>query len=113
MYLEQPIYSKQVHIGQSIYETPRYCDFILYHPQKWPNALVIEAQWQQAGGSIDEKYPYTILNIKKLNYQTIFLLDGGGYKKGAKDWIISQIDSKLLQVFNMRQFQTWVNRGNI
>ena len=63
-FLEQSIYSRKFHIGQSIYDTPQYCDFILYHPQKWANNLVIEVKWQQVGGSVDEKYPYLVLNIQ-------------------------------------------------
>ena len=33
-YLEQPIYSKQICIGKSIYGENIYCDYILYHPSK-------------------------------------------------------------------------------
>ena len=114
-YLEQPIYSRRFHIGQSIYETPQYCDFILFHPQKWHDNLIIESKWQQAKGSVDEKYPYLILNIqRKYNCPTILILDGGGYKKGAEEWIRSQAgQGNLLQVFNMQQFAVWVNKGNL
>jgi hypothetical protein len=114
-YLEQSIYTRRFHIGQSIYETPQYCDFILYHPQKWSNNLVIESKWQQAGGSVDEKFPYLVLNIQtKYACPTILILDGGGYKKGAEEWIRSQAgQGNLLLVFNMQQFAAWVNKGNI
>jgi len=114
-YLKQPIYSRRYHIGSSIYGTPQYCDFIIYHPQKWPDNLVIESKWQQSSGSVDEKYPYLVLNIQ-MNYQspTILVLDGGGYKKGAEKWIRSQAgNGNLLQVFNMQQFATWVNKGKL
>ncbi len=113
-YLEQPFYTKQFCLGLSIYETPFYCDFILYHPEKWPECLVIESKWQEASGSVDEKYPYTILNIKMRSaYKSILLLDGGGYKPGAERWLRDQVDDKLLYVFNMREFQVWTNKGNI
>ncbi len=112
--LEQPIYTRQFCLGKSIYETNLYCDFILFHPQKWPSCLVIESKWQQAGGSVDEKYPYTVLNIKQSDYKSVLLLDGGGYKLGAETWLRQQVDGKkLLRVFNMSEFQRWVNRGNI
>ncbi len=113
-YLEQPIYSKQFFIGKSIYETNSYCDFIIYHPEKHPNKLIIESKWQQSAGSVDEKYPYLILNIQmKYPCESILLLDGGGYKKGSEDWIRSQIGNNLLNVFNMSEFQKWSNKGNI
>lgn len=113
-YLEQPIYARQFHLGSSIYETPLFCDFILYHPKKWPEALVIESKWQESSGSVDEKYPFTVLNLKKqLAYKSIILLDGGGYKKGAEKWLRNQVDDKLLHIFSMAQFQRWVNKGNL
>lgn len=114
-YLEQPIYSRRFHIGSSIYNTPQYCDFILYHPKKWPNNLVIESKWQQTSGSVDEKYPYLVLNIQ-MKYQcpTILILDGGGYKKGAEKWVRSQAgNGNLLNVFSMKEFATWVNKRNL
>lgn len=114
MYLEQPIFSAQVDIGTSIYGTKRKCDFALYHPEKWDEGLVIECKWQQSGGSVDEKFPFAVLNIKMQSpYKTVLLLDGGGYKKSAEAWVRAQVDGKLLHVFNMAQFQAWVNKGNI
>ena len=114
-YLEQPIYSRHFHICQSIYDTPQYCDFILYHPQKWPNNLVIESKWQQSPSSVDEKYPFLISNIQqKYLTPTIVVMGGGGYKKGAEEWIRSQAGrGSLLSVFNMEQFAKWANKNNI
>jgi hypothetical protein len=114
VYLQQPIYTKQFYIGLSIYGTNIYCDFIIYHPGKHPDCLIIESKWQQAGGSVDEKYPYLIINIQtKYPHKTVLLLDGGGYKKGAEEWIRSQVGNNLTHVFNMSQFQTWVNKNNL
>lgn len=114
LYLEQAIYTKQFYIGKSIYGTSIYCDFIIYHPDKHPNCLVIESKWQQTGGSVDEKYPYTIINIQtKYPYKTILILDGGGYKKGAEEWMRNQIGNNLIHVFSMSEFQTWINKNNI
>ena len=111
----QPIYTRHCHVGESIYGTSQYCDFIVYHPQRWPDNLIIESKWQQTGGSVDEKYPYLVLNIQ-MQYKspTILVLDGGGYKKGAERWIRSQSgNGNLRQVFNMKEFSTWVNKGNL
>lgn len=113
-YLEQPIYTKQFHIGNGIYETPMYCDFMLYHPEKWKDCLIIESKWQQSGGSVDEKFPYFVLNIQQRHpSKTVVLLDGGGYKKQAEQWMRSQVGNNLLAVFNMGEFQKWCNKGNI
>ena len=108
------IYSRQFNLGLSIYDTKLVTDFILYHPQKWSNYLVIESKWQQSSGSVDEKYPYLVLNLKhQIKYPSIIILDGAGYKPGAEAWLRNQVDSKLLHVFNMRDFQIWANKGNI
>lgn len=112
---KQPIYTRWFHVGQSIYKTPQYCDCILYHPVKWPNRLIIESKWQQSGGSVDEKYPYLVLNIQtEYTSPTILLFDGGGYKNGAETWIRNQSGhGNLIHVFNMPQYAAWVNKGNL
>lgn len=114
IYLGQPIYTSQYHLGDSIYGTPMYGDFILYHPTKWSECLIIESKWQQSGGSVDEKFPYFVLNIQQRHpHKTVVLLDGGGYKKQAEAWLRGQVGNNLLHVFNMSEFQKWCNKGNI
>lgn len=114
-YLEQPVFCRQFHAGTSIYGTNIYADFAVYHPEKWPQCLIIEAKWQQTKGSVDEKYPYLLLNIREQYcYDAILLLDGGGYKAGAEAWIRSQVGTgRLRHVFSMAEFQTWSNQGHI
>jgi len=113
--LPQPLYTSQINVGKSIYGTNLISDFMLYHPEKWPDQLVIECKWQQSSGSVDEKYPYNVLNIREIYpCPAIILLDGEGYKTGAAEWLRRQVDGqKLLAVFNMMQFQTWVNNDNL
>lgn len=110
---EKPSYAKQVHIGDTIYGTDLISDFLLFHPDKWPLGLVIEAKWQQVGGTVDEKYPYFVMNIWASEYQTILVLDGGGYREGAERWVRSMQRHNLLHIFNMTEFQTWVNKDNL
>ena len=63
---------------------------------------------------MDEKYPYWILNIKnQIPYKTIIVLDGGGYRKGAEKWVKKQLGGNLINIFNMREFQKWVNEGGL
>ncbi len=113
--LGQPIYTQHFRIGDSIYGNPQYCDFIVYHPERWPDNLIIESKWQQSGGSVDEKYPYLVLNIQ-MQYKspTILVLDGGGYKPGGARWLRSQVGhGNFRHVFNMPQFAAWANSGNL
>lgn len=111
--IEEPAYARQVNIGNTIYGTHLICDFLLFHPQKWSNGLVIEAKWQQVSGTVDEKYPYFVMNIWASEYQTILIMDGGGYREGAERWVRSMQKFNLIHVFNMREFQTWINQGNL
>ncbi len=114
IYLQQSIYSKQVYVCRSIYDTAIYCDFILYHPEKHERCLIIESKWQQARGSVDEKYPYLMLNIQhKYPHKTLLVIDGGGYKKNALKWLKSQVGDNLRGVFNMEDFKAWAHKGNI
>lgn len=108
---EQPIYAKQVIIGKTIYETTRRCDFILFHPEKFKDNLIIECKWQQSGGSVDEKYPFLVLNIKKLSIDTIIILDGQGYKKGAEVWLKEQVSGCLKKVVNLSEFLQLANKN--
>lgn len=112
--LNQKIYTRQLHLTQTIYDTKWNIDFVVHNPEKQPISLIIECKWQQVGGSVDEKYPYTVQNIKEQSpYPAIILLDGDGYKNGAKEWLKKQIDNKLLGIFNMGEFTKWVNLGNL
>ena len=106
-------YGKQARFGKSIYNTDRVCDFLIFHKALWPNSLVIECKWQQAKGSVDEKYPFAVLNIEKLGVPTILLLDGGGYKPEALVWLKSQAgpEKALIGVYTMSEFQTIINDG--
>jgi len=114
IYIGQPIYSKQFFLGQNLYNTNTYCDFVLYHPEKWNDCLVIESKWQESGGSVDEKYPFLILNIQmRYPHKTILVIDGGGYKQGALEWIKGQVGNNLLAVMNMQEFNKWVNQENL
>lgn len=112
--LGQPIYAAECFVGSDIYGKNRKVDFVLYHPRKWPNSLVIQCKWQASGGSVEEKYPFEVLNIQQSGYPSIIVLDGGGYSKSAEQWLKGQSGKNLLRhVFNMGEFQRFVSRGEI
>lgn len=106
-------YSKQPHCGKSIYDTDRKCDFLIMNLEKFPDGLIIECKWQQASGSVDEKYPFTVHNIMKMGVPTVILIDGGGYKKQALTWLKEQAGKEraLIGVYTMSEFQAVVNKG--
>ena len=106
-------YSRQVPCGTSIYDTPRKCDFLVMNQDKFPDGLIIECKWQQSSGSVDEKYPFALYNIIKIGTPTIVLMDGGGYKRKAMEWLKEQVNPSraLIGVYNMSEFQAKVNNG--
>jgi hypothetical protein len=106
-------YVPQAVVGRTIYGTTLKCDFLVFGVRKFPNKLIIECKWQQVGGTADEKYPYLLENIKKTGIPTIVLLDGNGYRKASKEWLISKVkrENSLVAVFSMSDFQREVNNG--
>ncbi|MDE0673296.1 MAG: hypothetical protein OXH72_16300 [Caldilineaceae bacterium] len=107
-------FSTQCPIGESIYGTTRRADFVLRHPELWEDGLVIQCKWQASSGSVDEKYPYEVACINHLSFPTIIVLDGGGYKPGAKEWLLGQAGvGNLRHVFDMGQFARFCSRGEV
>jgi len=106
-------YLKQLKVGTTIYDTERKCDFFVVNEHLFPDGLIIECKWQQSSGSVDEKYPFLLFNVMKTGIPTVVLLDGGGYKPAAMDWLKRQVQTgtALIAVWNMTEFQKQVNDG--
>ncbi|KAA0232038.1 MAG: hypothetical protein KJ053_02245 [Dehalococcoidia bacterium] len=109
-HLGQAIFAREFPLCKSIYGTDIRSDFVLFHPDKHPDCLVIEAKWQEKAGSVDEKFPYLVANIReRYPHSTIIVLDGGGYKPRAGAWLRKQVGGKLVKVMSMSEFQKWSN----
>lgn len=112
--MDQPIYAKQVEIGRDIYGKVRRCDLLVYNSRVWPDGLVIQCKWQASSGSVEEKYPFEVLNIQKDEYPTIIVLDGGGYSKGSENWLKGQAGkNRLLHVFSFGELQKFASKGKL
>ena len=74
---------KQVKVGTTVYDSDRYCDFLVLNKDLFPDGLVIECKWQQSAGSVDEKYPFLVVNIMKTGVPTVVLIDGGGLQENC------------------------------
>ena len=107
-------FSQHCYICKSIYNTDLYTDVILFNKEKFINKLAIEVKWQQCSGSIDEKLPFLIMNIKeKFPCPAIIIIDGGGYRHEALEWLKNQVDKKLIGVFSLTGFLRWANSGGV
>lgn len=113
--LEQPIYTAQYPISKSLYEgKDTRADFILYHPQKHPDFLIIECKWQQSKGTAEEKLPYLVSNIEQnYKYPSMIVIDGGGHSKGAIKWIKDQEGESISHVCSLSEFTRMVNNDFI
>ena len=110
--LEQPIYASQFEIGKDIYGKIRRVDIILFHPRLFPDCLTIQCKWQASRGSVEEKYPYEVLSIQQNQYDTIIVLDGGGYSAGARQWLLNQAGkNRLKHVFDRDEFDRFASQG--
>ena len=112
--LEQPICTHQYETGKDIYGKKRRVDTILYHPRLWADCLVIQCKWQASRGSVEEKYAYEVMSIAQNEFDTIIVLDGGGYTDAAKQWLLNQSGkNRLLHVLDQGEFSRFASRGRL
>lgn len=85
-----PWYIRQYRGFRTIYGSQCRLDFLVRHPTKHPDMLAIECKWQSSPGTVDEKFPYLLANGRALGIPYAVFLAGGGYRDGAKQWILQQ-----------------------
>jgi len=109
-YLEQPIYAKRVLIGKNAMDGDYRCTFIIYHPVKYPECLIIEPRWQQSSGSTEKKL-YHLRDTLKMNsdYKAIIMLAGEGQSETAINFLRNSIGDNLSVLFSLDEFQIWLN----
>lgn len=106
------LFVAQYAIGQSIYSLPLNADFWVCGAPGLPKGLAIEVKWQQSTGSVDEKFPYLVHNIKECYpCPALVIADGGGQRPGALHWMRGQAGGNLLAVFSLAEFMAWANRN--
>jgi len=105
------LFVAQYPIGASIYGLPLNADFWVRGARHYPAGLAIEVKWQQSTGSVDEKFPYLVHNIKECYpCPALVIADGGGQRPGALHWLRGQVGNGLLAVFSLSEFLAWANR---
>jgi len=88
----------------------------------------IECKWQQADGSVHEKYPYTIMSLYNCPEDRCILIYAGdaivddaiGWLKNESQCQHLNIDSqgnrrdkKEIKIYSLNEFMKWVNDGMI
>ncbi len=101
----------------TIYGSDGRTEFLIVDGER---RIRVEAKYQAAAGSVDEKYPYMYLNgvYAYPENEIIFVVDGGGYKPGARTWLQQRIDEnwldfrsagKDIRLMSMVEFVNWFN----
>lgn len=105
-------FTREYLVGKTLYDTNWKIDFLVSNLDG--KIFGIECKWQQSSGSVDEKFPYLVLNIKeKCPYPCIIIVDGDGYKPKAKEWLNRQVDEKLLAVLSLNEFVKFTNKDEL
>lgn len=83
------------------------------------SSIRIECKWQQSPGSVDEKFPYLYLNaVEAMTEATVLIIvDGGGAKPHAVEWLRNAAESRLymsdssrtIKVMDSAGFIRWAN----
>ena len=105
---------------ETIYGHRGNTEFLL-RSERYDLNVRIECKWQQSAGSVDEKFPYLYLNcVEQMpEQQIIIVVDGGGAKAGAVDWLrracterlyLTPDNPKTITTMNLVEFITWANR---
>lgn len=75
----------------------------------------IECRSQTSAGSVDEKFPYLLGSCKAFKEDNVIVvLEGEGYRKGAKEWFIDNaraVKFKNIKVMSFREFKIWAEKG--
>tara|TARA_R110000751_G_scaffold194458_1_gene299850 strand:- start:243 stop:743 length:501 start_codon:yes stop_codon:yes gene_type:complete len=71
----------------------------------------VECKAQHSAGSVDEKLPYLYLNFTSSieENEAVVVVDGDGFKEGAKEWLKDKCENTKVLVFNPEEFEAWMN----
>jgi hypothetical protein len=115
LYEKRVDFKRHYPICKGIYGQDIETDFYLRNVNEFPIGLCLESKWQDSPGSVDEKFPYLVENIKKRYPCPAIIIQGGyGARDGAVEWLYNQVDEvKLIAVMDLQEFLSWVNHLTI
>lgn len=104
---------------KTVYNSDGRTEFVIVD-KTTKRRIRVESKYQAAAGSVDEKYPYMFLNAvyQYPENEVIFIVDGDGYKPGARQWLQDSIDSnwldykgrgKSIRLMKISEFINWFN----
>lgn len=101
----------------TIYNENGKTEFVIVNEER---RIRVENKYQSAAGSVDEKFVYTLLNAIEAypEKEVIIVIDGDGYKPGARKWVSDHIKNnwlnfkefKSIKLFTIMEFVNWFNK---
>ena len=108
-------YCRQYKRFVGIYGKKLTIDLLIFDTNYFPKKLAVELKYQGVGGSVDEKYPFVIQNLRKLfkehGIKGILMLNGGGYNPESVAWCKSQQDENLFVVESRSEIYNWIEEN--
>jgi hypothetical protein len=73
----------------------------------------IECKTQHSAGSVDEKLPYLYMNFTQTipESEAIIVIEGNGFKQGAKEWLKTNCKGTKVKVMDLSEFQRYIISG--
>lgn len=95
---------------KSIYGGNCRSEFVLNYQGR---SIRIECKSQKSHGSVDEKLPYLFMNMNESieEDEAIVILNGNGFRYGAKEWMYSTCKGTKIKVFSLKGFNDYVKKG--
>lgn len=92
-------YAKQYNAGKNLLGTTLRVDFMIN------GNLIVECKWQGSAGSVDEKYPWTMMNLVNTGLPSILVLEGGGCRPAMINFLRKFAkDSEKVTMCNLSEF---------
>lgn len=92
-------YAKQFDAGANLLGNKLRVDFVL------SCGTLIECKWQGSSGSVDEKYPWTMMNLVHTGKPSIMILEGGGCRPAMVKFLKNFAkESELVTLCNLSEF---------
>jgi hypothetical protein len=103
---------QQVRLERNIYGAVHKSDVFMVDPEHYPEGLHIEAKWQAAAGSVDEKYVFTAMSLAKFRGKAMIVIDGGGTRPCAIQWLkgYARRSGGELEIKTLSEFTAWVQK---
>jgi len=105
-------YCRQYNKFHSVYGKIAAIDLLIFDLDHFPEKLAVELKYQASGGSVDEKFPFVILNLrrwfKRHGIKGALFLNGGKYCSEALSWVLSQQDENLFVVESYSDVYNWI-----